>query len=150
MTRLLRCDLVAGNLIVAMDLDVDARIDLAQALDEVVGERVVVVDQENQGIRSQTTRDLLKVKGAFGALRSADCVPGDEADVVRNEADMAVTKNGLNAGGMPAARRSHARCRRRAGRRARRVSLIGVADAADEHILLIAIGGQERDKTRAA
>jgi hypothetical protein len=50
---LFRGDLVAGDLIVAMDLDVERRVDLSQPLDEVVGEAVVVVNQkDNRGLVS--------------------------------------------------------------------------------------------------
>ena len=42
-------DLVDRDLIVAKDLDVERRIDLAQPLHEVVGERIVVVDDEDHG-----------------------------------------------------------------------------------------------------
>ena len=40
-------DLVERDLIVADDFQVDARVDLAEPLDQVVGERVVIVDQED-------------------------------------------------------------------------------------------------------
>src|SRR5436190_4494120 len=40
-------DLVASNLIITMDLDFDRRVDFTQPLDEVVGERVVVVDEQD-------------------------------------------------------------------------------------------------------
>ena len=49
MAGLLPGDFVARDFVVAMDLNVQRRIDLAQPLDEVVGKRVVVVDQEDQG-----------------------------------------------------------------------------------------------------
>src|SRR5207237_575163 len=44
MRRGLGRDFVAGDLVVAMDLDRQPGINLAQPLDEVVGERVVIVD----------------------------------------------------------------------------------------------------------
>ena len=44
-----RRDLVERDLVVADDLQVERRVDLAEPLDEVVGERVVVVDQEDHG-----------------------------------------------------------------------------------------------------
>src|SRR5438309_8604214 len=42
-------NLIDGDLIVAEDLNVEPRIDLAQPLDKVVRERVVVIDDEDHG-----------------------------------------------------------------------------------------------------
>ena len=47
--RLQLRDLVDGDLVVAKDAQVDVRIHLAQALHEVVGEGIVVVDEKDHG-----------------------------------------------------------------------------------------------------
>jgi hypothetical protein len=44
-----RGDLVDRHLVVAENLQPDVRIQLAQALHQVVGERVVVVDEDDHG-----------------------------------------------------------------------------------------------------
>ena len=62
--EMIRCDgppgldLLQRDLVVAMDFQVQRRVDLAQPLDQVVGERVVVVDQQDHGrrcLRGSTT-----------------------------------------------------------------------------------------------
>ena len=57
--------LVDRDLVVAKDLDVERRIDLAQPLHEVVGERVVVVDDDDHGDRIRDVRSRQS-----GAIRS--------------------------------------------------------------------------------
>ncbi len=42
-------DFIDRDLIVAVDLDVERRVDLAQPLDEVVSEGVVIIDEEDHG-----------------------------------------------------------------------------------------------------
>ena len=50
MRRLSGFDFVERDLVVAVDLQIERRIDFAQPLHEVVGERIVIVDQQNHGI----------------------------------------------------------------------------------------------------
>jgi hypothetical protein len=52
MRRLLRRDFVASDLVIPINLNRQPRTNLAQPLDEVVGKRVVVVDQEDHGVDS--------------------------------------------------------------------------------------------------
>ena len=47
MRRAASRDLVERDLVVAMHLQVERRVDLAQPLHEVVGERIVVIDQQD-------------------------------------------------------------------------------------------------------
>ena len=47
--RILAFDFVERDLVVAMDFEIEGRINLAEPLHEVVGERIVVVDQEDHG-----------------------------------------------------------------------------------------------------
>ena len=51
-------DLVERDLIVAMHLELERRIDLAQPLHEVVGERIVVVDQQDHRVRRRRRKQM--------------------------------------------------------------------------------------------
>ena len=56
MTRLFRVNLVWVNLVVPAYLNIKRRIKLAQTLDQVVGERIVIVDDENHAPRLSAVR----------------------------------------------------------------------------------------------
>ncbi len=49
MRRIQGLDLRHRDLIVAVNLQIDARVNLAQALDQVVSERIVVIDEQDHG-----------------------------------------------------------------------------------------------------
>ena len=46
-------DFGRGNLVVAVNLDLQPAVNFPKPLDEVVGERVVVIDEENHGGRTR-------------------------------------------------------------------------------------------------
>ena len=49
MRRIPGLDLLGADLVVSHHLEVDMRIDLAQTLDEVIREGIVIVDQDDHG-----------------------------------------------------------------------------------------------------
>jgi hypothetical protein len=63
---LAREDFVDGDLVVAVDLDVERGVDLTQALDQVVGEGVVVIDDLNHELIVIGGMWLLNDQGDYG------------------------------------------------------------------------------------
>ncbi len=49
-------DLLERDLVVAHDSQIDSRVDLAEPLHEVVGERIVIIDQENHEPANRSNR----------------------------------------------------------------------------------------------
>ena len=88
MGRALRLDLVEADLVVADDEEVERRVDLAQPLHQVIGERVVIIDQDDHGSptrrRSAADRagprrghlpDVTRLIGPSEGKPVADCRP---------------------------------------------------------------------------
>src|SRR5262245_45300306 len=101
-------NLIAADLVIAMDLDRQSRAHFAQALDEVVSKRVVVVDEQDQGSGGREPRcessaqpptipNTIRLFDAhrLAALRGAGGLPVDRVDIVRDKRDMAVAVGDL-------------------------------------------------------
>ena len=62
-------DLVEADLVIADDQDVEAGVDLAEPLDQVIGERVVIVDQHDREVRAVVEKDGRSIDGPAGRDR---------------------------------------------------------------------------------